>query len=123
MIKAPLELRNGYKNKQHLAKIAMMKCVACAIEKPKYPNIPGRLEIHHKTGCGLGKKASDLLTIPLCNYHHQKGNRGFAIHRGILDWEDKFGSQQNLILEIHEKLGIVIYKDYLINQKKLLQVN
>lgn len=122
MIKPPIELRNGYKDKAHLCKVAMMKCFACRIEKPKWPNIPGRLEIHHKTGCGLGKKASDLLTIPLCNYHHQKGQRGFAIHRGVFVWEEKFGRQEDLILEIHEKLGITIYKDYL-DKNKLLQVN
>lgn len=112
--KLPPELRNGYKDKKHLGKIAFMKCVACEKEKPEKPNIAGRLEIHHKTGCGLGKKASDLLTIPLCHYHHQGGERGFGLHKGIEIWEKKFGRQEDLILKIHEKLGIEIYKNYLL---------
>lgn len=111
MLKAPPELRNGYKDKKHLGKIATMKCVACAKEKAARIT---RLEIHHKTGCGLGKKASDLLTIPLCNFHHQSGGRGFALHRGVEIWQDKFGRQEDLILQIHEKLGIEIYKNYLL---------
>jgi len=112
--KPPPELRNGYKDKKHLGKVALMKCVACCQEKaPKFT----RLEIHHKTGCGLGKKASDLLTIPLCNFHHQSGERGFALHRGVDLWEEIFGTQQDLILQIHEKLSLTIYKNY------LLQIN
>ncbi len=111
MQKAPLELRNGYKDPLHLGKVALMSCMACRIEKAARST---RLEIHHKTGCGLGKKASDLLTIPLCNFHHQSGGRGSALHQGINLWEDKFGLQQDLILQIHEKLGIDIYKNYLL---------
>ena len=113
-LKAPPELRNGYKDKKHLGKVALMKCVACAKEKAGRNT---RLEIHHKTGCGIGKKASDLLTIPLCNFHHQSGGRGLALHRGIDLWEEKFGTQQDLILQIHERIGLTIYKDY------LLQIN
>lgn len=111
MLKPPIELRNGYKNKLHLGKVALMKCVACETERAARNT---RLEIHHKTGCGLGKKASDLLTIPLCNFHHQGGERGFALHRGVDIWEEKFGTQDDLILQIHEKLGIDIYKNYLL---------
>jgi len=114
MMKAPMELRNGFKNKKHLGIIALMPCVACMKERAARST---RLEIHHKTGCGLGKKASDLLTIPLCNFHHQSGGRGLAVHLGVDLWEKKFGTQQDLILQIHERIGLTIYKDY------LLQVN
>lgn len=118
VIKAPPELRNGYKNRIHLGKVATFGCVACAKLKPhERPKNPGRLEIHHKTGCGLGKKASDLLTIGLCRAHHQTGGRGVAIHAGISLFEEKFGSQESLILEIHEKLSINIFKNFLENQK------
>ena len=116
MIKPPIELRNGYKNKKHLGKVALIECVACRKEKPLRNT---RLEIHHKTGCGLGLKASDLLTIPLCNFHHQSGGRGFALHCGVVIWEEKFGTQQDLILEIHEKLAIEIYKNYLLTNKNI----
>lgn len=110
-LKPPLELRNGYKDKKHLGRVALINCVACRKEKAGRIT---RLEIHHKTGCGMGKKASDLLTIPLCNFHHQSGGRGFALHRGIDLWEEKFGKQEDLILEIHAEFGIEIYKNYLL---------
>lgn len=114
LLKLPPELRNGYKDKKHLGKVALMKCVACEQEKPHRFT---RLEVHHKTGCGLGKKASDLLTIPLCNFHHQSGGREFALHKGVEIWEKKFGTQQDLILQIHERLGLTIYKNFLLQNK------
>jgi hypothetical protein len=116
MIKPPIELRNGYKDRIHLGKVATFGCVACNQLKPyDRPKNRGRLEIHHKTGCGIGKKASDLLTIGLCSAHHTKGGRGVALHDGIELFEERFGTQQDLILAIHEKLGIEIYKNYLQN--------
>lgn len=112
--KLPPELRNGYKDRIHLGKVATLGCWICAKQKPyEQPKNKGRLEIHHKTGCGVGKKASDLLTIGLCRAHHQTGGRGIALHAGIQLFEGEFGTQQDLILEIHEKLGIEIYKNYL----------
>lgn len=114
MLKPPPELRNGYKDRKHLGLVATLPCVACEQLKPhERPKNRGRLEIHHKTGCGLGKKASDLLTMPLCRAHHQSGGRGVAIHAGIQLFEEKFGTQQDLILQVHEKFGITIYKNYL----------
>lgn len=110
LLKRPVELRNGYKDRKHLGKVAMMKCVACRKDKP--PRIT-RLEVHHKTGEGAGKKASDLLTLPLCNWHHQKGTDGKGLHKDVNGWEDFFGKQEILILRIHEILGIDIYKKYL----------
>jgi hypothetical protein len=118
-LKAPPELRNGYKNRIHLGRVATLGCMACAQLKPEQrPKNRGRLEIHHKTGCGLGKKASDLLTIGLCRAHHQTGGRGVALHKGIDLFEEQFGSQQQIILEIHEKLGVTIYKNYLLQSKQ-----
>ena len=116
MLKAPPELRNGYKDQNHLAKIAEMPCIACEIERaPRFTH----LEIHHKTGCGIGLKASDLLTIPLCFFHHQSGGRGFAVHQGVLLWEEKFGTQQDLILKTHARIGLEIYRDFLRENGKI----
>ncbi len=118
LIKAPPELRNGYKDRLHLGRVAALGCWVCAKQKPhERPKNKGRLEVHHKTGCGMGKKASDLLTIGLCRAHHQIGGRGVALHAGIPLFEEQFGTQEVLILEIHEKLGLTIYKNY------LLQIN
>jgi len=52
-----------------------------------------------------------------CEFHNQVGGVGHAIHAGLEVWEEKFGTQESLILEIHQKLGITIYRDFL-EQKK-----
>lgn len=109
--KAPKELARGYKDKKHLGRLAAaFSCMACRVEKAPRNT---RLEIHHKTLFGTGKKASDLLTIILCGFHHRSGKTGHAVHEGIEEWEKKFGTQQSLILETHEKLGVTIYREFL----------
>jgi len=99
--KAPVELRNGYKDKEHLAKVGSLPCIACQKLgiKQKF-----RTEVHHFIGMGIGKRASDLLTIPLCSIHHRKGNRGEAIHEGLKIWEEKFGTQRELLEEVKNLL-------------------
>ena len=108
--KPPIELRRGYKSPKHLGKVAEMACMACRIEPAPRAR---RLNLHHLCGIGAGKKASDLLVFPLCEFHHQVGGVGHAIHAEVEIWEEKFGTQKSLILEIHEKLGIEIYKNFL----------
>ena len=108
--KPPIELRAGYQDKKHLGLVAQLKCLACKI-KPAARKT--RLELHHKIGCGLGKKASDLMVLPLCNFHHQSGGVGEAIHKGLAKWESNFNSQDDLILQVHDILGITIYKEFL----------
>ena len=114
-LKPPAELRRGHKDKKHLGKVAEFPCFACRIEKAPRNKRP---EIHHLWGGGAGKKESDLLTFLICNFHHQTGGAGHAIHSGLKEWEEKFGTQESLILEIHEELGITIYKEYLESLKE-----
>ena len=54
--------------------------------------------IHHLTGAGMGLKSK--LFIPLCFEHHQ-GSEGIH-HLGNFTWEDKYGTQEEL-LEYYEK--------------------
>lgn len=109
-LKPPEQLRRGYKDRKHLAKVALFDCRACRIEKAPRAR---RINIHHYCGIGAGGKASDLLTFTICEFHHQVGGVGHAIHSGIKEWEEKFGTQEDLILEIHDQLGITIYRDFL----------
>ena len=100
-MKPPPEERNGYKDKERLAAIHQLPCVACAWIGQEQTT---RTEAHHLIGYGLGKKASDLKTIPLCSKHHARGNMGEAIHETPLNqWESVFGSQEEL-LEITNEL-------------------
>lgn len=71
--------------------------LGCAICKSPNPHI------HHLMGYkykGMGQKADDKFTIPLC-YKHHVGEEG--IHTlGIQTWEDRYGSQEHH-LEITNK--------------------
>lgn len=64
-------------------------------------------EIHHLIGIehkGLGQKAPDDKTIPLCPNHH-RGQQG--IHTlGKRVWESKFGKQEILLAKVNKMLGL-----------------
>ena len=107
--KMPIEFRNGYKDRKRLAAVGLIKCIVCSNEGIAQQ---GRLEIHHFTGCGLGKKASDLLTLPLCFTHHQKykddpdpNKKALSIHGLTEKFEAAFGTQEQLLKQVNKKLG------------------
>jgi hypothetical protein len=56
-------------------------------------------------GLGIGKKASDKLTISLCDFHHFWGNKGEAIHSGIKSFETNFCTQDELLEFTNKMLG------------------
>ena len=62
-------------------------------------------QIHHLIGVkyrGLGQKANDDQTIPLCMHHHTGGQ---GIHTlGKRAWELKYGDQAELLKETDEQL-------------------
>lgn len=64
-------------------------------------------EIHHLSGyefgSGMGLKAPDKFTIPLCPNHH-RGYEGFHTI-GKLTWEEKFGTQKYHLTTVNEKLA------------------
>ena len=93
MLKPDPALRNGYKDKAHLAMVAKLPCLICLLTKAKQKT---RTTVHHYHGGGLGLKASDLRVMPLCDSHHQNGQ--FAFHKiGRIAFEEKFTSQEELI--------------------------
>ncbi len=66
------------RNPQYRAFIRRLPCVACGSTR--------RVEAAHTGPHGIGQKASDLQTIPLCPYCHQKfdaNQHGFAEHTGF----------------------------------------
>jgi hypothetical protein len=98
-LKPPKEERNGFKDKERLAKIHDLPCVVCFTKGIEQKT---KTIAHHKIGNGLGLKASDRLTIALCEYHHNKSIN--AIHNiPLWLWEEKFGTQEELI-ELTSKL-------------------
>lgn len=72
-------------------KLADMGCILC-----RHLGTPGTPpEIHHlRDGQGMGQRAPNALTIPLCAYHHRgpegyhgKGKRAFEAAYGVTERE------------------------------------
>lgn len=98
--KKPEHLRNGYKNPQRMKNIHEIGCSLCLyLQEPQ----TSPTQAHHKMGMGLGKKASDNLSMALCYNHHQGSNE--AIHHiGSKAFESKFCTQDELIELTNEML-------------------
>lgn len=75
-------------DKERFSKLSSLGCIIC-----KSP-----AEIHHLTGAGMGMKSSHDRTIPLCHRHHRTGGYGVAVHAGQAVWEEKFGTQEELLV-------------------------
>jgi len=86
--------------KEHMSKVAALGCVACRLIG--YYDTPA--ELHHpRSGQGVGQRASNFDVIPLCPTHHRQGGYGVAIHAGKKAFEDKFGTE-NELLELTRRL-------------------
>ena len=70
--------------KSHMSRIAEMPCSVCGAYG---------VHVHHiRTGVGMGRRSSDLDTIPLCHEHHQgmtgihgMGRKAWERHHGITE--------------------------------------
>lgn len=99
LLKPDPKFRNGYKDPKRISAIHNLPCVACTAKNLQQQT---RTVVHHKIGMGLGKKASDLFTMALCEDHHNKSWQG--IHNMPLHiWEDLFFTQDEGI-EMTNKL-------------------
>lgn len=87
----PKEKRNRFNA------LSEMGCVICHMP-PQIHHAQG-----HEFGTGMGLKAGDELTFPLCHDHHL-GENGF--HRlGKRVWEADYGSQKYWLTVVNEKLA------------------
>ena len=88
--------------KLHLSRVAALGCIVC--HNLDYLDSPA--EIHHPRRFGsAGKKASHLDAIPLCPPHHRTGGYGVAIHAGQKTWEERFGTELELLDQVRRLLG------------------
>lgn len=89
-------LQAGYvkpiRSKAYLQFVASLPCVCCGAEPAG--------DAHHVIDVGfggMGTKASDLFTIPMCRGHHTE------LHKNIGEWEKVNGSQWMWVaLTIHQ---------------------
>ena len=75
-----------------------------------FPGSPA--ELHHIiSNTGMGKKANNYEVIPLCPHHHRNSEESY--HQSPKDFTEKWGSQENLLIETLERKA---------DQEKLQQV-
>lgn len=100
LLKPDPQFRNGYKDKKRLADIHQLPCSLCFLKGLKQTS---KTIAHHRMGGGMGKKASDLLTMSLCDSHHTRGQD--AIHHiGRVAWEEHFNCTEDDLIEITNKM-------------------
>ena len=89
--------------KQHLSLVASFGCIAC--ERIGFFGTPA--EIHHtRFSVGASQRASHLHVLPLCPHHHRTGGYGEAFHAGPKIWQEKFGTEKELLDEINKRCNI-----------------
>jgi len=74
--------------RQYLGKVAAIGCIICRMPA----------EIHHvRSGMGMGQRNTNFNVIPLCHKHHRTGGHGVALHAGKKTFEEKFGTELELL--------------------------
>ncbi|HEF0098575.1 TPA: DUF968 domain-containing protein [Citrobacter youngae] len=88
--------------KLHLSRVADLNYIVCRNEG--LGDTPA--EIHHcSSGTGMSVRADNFHVIPLCHTHHRTGGHGVAIHAGRQSWENKFGTETELLVQVLYELG------------------
>jgi len=90
------------KDKIYLALASRVGCIPCL--NNGFPDTPA--ELHHPTkGVGMAQKSEDRKVISLCPIHHRLGGHGeLAIHMGIETWEARYGSEEELLVQMLEEV-------------------
>lgn len=90
--------------KLHLSRVVGLGCIVC--KNLNLGETPA--EIHHiRTGQGAGQRADNFKVIPLCSIHHRQGGHGVAIHAGRQSWENNYGTETELLVQVLYELGEV----------------
>jgi len=90
--------RSTKAERDYMGRVAELGCVVCQMPA----------NVHHKTGgTGMGQRAGNYDTFPLCGRHHQHGGHGIALHAGIKTWEESYGTESYHVAETQRALGYV----------------
>jgi len=90
---------------KRFGKLVELGCIACRIDGFGY----SPPEIHHlRDGQGMGQRAPDDDTIPLCPRHHRHGYRhepfipGFHSHPKL--FKERYGTERELLEKVNDQL-------------------
>lgn len=80
--------------KDWMNKVAQLGCLIC---ENNY------VVLHHVTTLkrGFGTRSSHFHVLPLCVNHHDAGIRGVSLHASIPEWENKHGTQIELLKKVY----------------------
>ena len=102
-LSVPLEKKKRWVEKEYTNWVATLPCVACGLDDET--TVAHHLKHRHAPhgGGGVGLKANDFLTMPLCYTCHTKAHSGDA---DVLDWQADFIFKT---LDIAFRRGILEY--------------
>ena len=86
-----------------LSKISYFGCVVCQ-KFHEVNDAPPACCHHIRDGMGVGQKNSHYKVLPLCHHHHQSGGHGEAFHAGQKVWEEKYGTEEELLSWVLERI-------------------
>ena len=99
-------------NHAHLAFIRGLKCCICGKPGPDPAHIRSASSLYGKRETGLGEKASDKWTVPLCRPHHSEqhdaGNE-------LVWWASKKIDPFGLALALHHASGDDVVAEAILN--------
>ena len=82
--------------KEWQRRVRELGCLIC--ERPA--------SLHHiRHGVGKAQKADEYNVLPLCPDHHQNGGHGVAFHAGKKTWQEIYGTEEELLEQVKEKLS------------------
>ena len=85
---------------ERASRIVEAGCIVCKV----HYGIWTPATIHH-CDTGMGRKKDDMKTIALCGVHHQTGGVGVALHANKARWEERFGTEEELLRLQEEENG------------------
>lgn len=96
------------KDRAYLGKVAKLGCYSCRADGRGWV----QPMVHHiREGMGVGLRASDYQTIPLCEGHHQglvdHDGTKIAFHQSAKRWRERYGSEKAIaqaIFDLIQKL-------------------
>ncbi|CAN7419082.1 Ref family recombination enhancement nuclease [Paraburkholderia hospita] len=88
--------------REHMGVVAGLYCIVC--RNLRFGDSPA--EVHHvRYLAGGGQRSGNLDTIPLCPRHHRIGGYGVAFHAGPEIWQQKYGTEAELLEQTRRETG------------------